>query len=358
MQLEQFGWGKYHHTLIDSPSFDPYQVGRVAIEHKQGVVLLTEKGEVEGIVPRKFLHKQAVTDLPKVGDWVIFEYVPGEAKAVINKVLPRYTVLSRKEVGKKIREQIIATNIDTVFIVMGFDDNFNLARLERYLLLVAASGAQPVIILNKADLVDNPTSKTSLARSHAPGTAIIPISAKSKSGIDAIKSRIKPNDTVVFVGSSGVGKSTIINALLGQEKQTVQEVRESDSKGRHTTTRREIFMLPGGGILIDTPGMRELGSLPDNEALEASFDDIEQLGQKCKYRDCDHNKSDGCAIKAAVENGNLAYKRYQSYLKLRHETEPKSNVEDPKKARTKKVRDKKTTRALRAHYKQGFKNRR
>jgi ribosome biogenesis GTPase len=261
-------------------------------------------------------------------------------------------------VGKKTKEQIIATNIDTVFIVMGFDDNFNLSRLERYLLLVAASGAEPIIILNKSDLVDNPTSKTSLARSHAQGTPIISISAKSNSGLDSVARAIKPDDTVVFVGSSGVGKSTIINALLGEDRQQVAETRTSDSKGKHTTTRREMILLPAGGILIDTPGMRELGSLADNETLEASFEDIDFYSKNCKYRDCDHDKSDNCAVKTAVQVGTISQKRYQNYLRLKFESNKINKHEDDKKTLAKKTKQRQISRAIRSLHKGNYKNRR
>ena len=358
MQIEDLGWDRYHHIIENLNVSDLHNIGRIAVEHKQSLLIYTDSGEIEGLVPRKLVHRSNPLNLPKVGDWVVFERLPGENKAVISEVLPRYTVLSRKEVGKKTKEQVIATNIDTVFIVMGFDDNFNLSRLERYLLLVAASGAEPIIILNKSDLVDNPTSKTSLARTHAKGTPIISISAKLNSGLEAIARAIKPDDTVVFVGSSGVGKSSIINALLGEDRQTVAETRISDSKGKHTTTRREMILLPSGGILIDTPGMRELGSLADNDTLEASFEDVDFYSKDCKYRDCDHDKSDNCAVKTAVQVGTISQKRYQNYLRLKLESNKINKHEDDKKTLAKKTKQRQISRAIRSLHKGNYKNRR
>jgi ribosome biogenesis GTPase len=357
MQIEDLGWDRYHHTIEDIKIPDPHNIGRVVIEHKQGLIIHTDLGEIEGIVPRKLVHRSDPLTLPKVGDWVVFEKLSGENKAIISEVLPRYSVLSRKEIGKKTKEQIIATNIDTVFIVMGFDDELNLALLERYLLLVKQSGAQPIVVLNKADLIAHPTNKAALARARIRGVPILTISAKSKTGLDLVKKQIKPHDTVVFVGSSGTGKSTLINALLGEDRQTVSAVRASDAKGRHTTTRREIIVLPTGGILIDTPGMRELGTLVSEDSLEKSFDDIQGLATLCQYRDCDHQKTDGCAVIAAMHSGELSKERYKNFLRLQKEIKQRVNIDEDRKTKTAKTKERRNARSFKKQLQHKYKNR-
>ncbi len=358
MQIEDLGWERYHSTIENLELPDPHSIGRIAVENKQGFLIYTDSGDIEGVIPGKFLHQGDPLSLPKVGDWVIFEKLPSENKAVINKVLPRHSVLSRKEIGKKIKEQIIATNIDTVFIVMGFDDELNLGLLERYLLLVKQSGAVPVIILNKADLIAHPANKAAIARARIRGVSILTISAKSKTGLDLVTKQVKPHDTVVFVGSSGAGKSTIINELLGEERQTVQTVRDSDAKGRHTTTKREMIVLPTGGILIDTPGMRELGTLVSEDSLERSFNDVQALSALCKFRDCDHQKTEGCAVKQAVQNGELPKDRYKNFLKLQKELSARSSIEDERKTKTTRTRERRTARSFEKQQQRKYNRRR
>lgn len=264
MKLNELDWEKYSQSLKNL-EINEENVARVAVENRGGYLLYSNWGELTGIVQGKFIKKAKVEgDYPKVGDWVKISKLQGENKAIIEEILPRFSKLSRRRISKdrseinnNQEEQIIATNIDTVFIVQGLDADFSLERLRRYLEAVKSGGAHPVVLLNKCDLIENPAEKKAEVLAENPDEEIIFVSAKTGHGLVEVKNLIDEK-SVVFVGSSGVGKSTLINALLGIDLQKIQDVRLDDSKGRHTTTKREMFLLQSGGILIDTPGMREL----------------------------------------------------------------------------------------------------
>jgi ribosome biogenesis GTPase len=253
-----------------------------------------------------------------VGDWVALEATGGN-RAIIHHVLPRHTKISRKAAGREVEEQVIAANIDTVFIVSAFTQEFNLRRIERYLALVWDSGAQPVIVLNKADLASDIAATSADLALIAPGVPIHIMSAAENSGLDALQRYFIPGQTVAFIGSSGVGKSTIINRLLGSEVQPTLPVREHDDRGRHTTTSRELFTLRAGGMVIDTPGMRELQLWHVEDGLGGAFDDIEQIAAGCRYRDCGHKAEPGCAVRSAIDTGLLTRDRVENFFKLRSE---------------------------------------
>lgn len=344
MHITDIGWK--HYLSRQKEQYDETRVGRVITEHKQGVLLYTNEGELVGVVPRKFIYKTDEFQMPKAGDWVTFDKLPQEEKAVVTKVLPRITKLARKEVGKKIQIQVIATNIDVVFIVMGLDDDYNVSRVERYLLLVKDSGARAVIILNKSDKASDIQAQIDQIQAIAKDTPIISIEATNQNEIEKIAGYIKPGETLVFVGSSGVGKSTLINNLIGFKRQHTQEVREKDDKGKHTTTRRELIMLPNGAVLIDTPGMRELGTVASEESLSENFADIEALASECEFRDCDHEKSDGCAIVQAIKNKDITRKHYEQFLKLRKEVNRIEAFDDTRKQQDLKLRAKKQTKTI------------
>jgi ribosome biogenesis GTPase len=258
---------------------------------------------------------------PAVGDWVVVTPLVNEQKGIIHAVLPRKSKFSRKVAGDRTGEQIVSANIDAVFIVSGLDGgrNFNLRRIERYLTVAWSSGATPVIVLNKVDLCKDIDIYIRSVESVAPGISVHPVSAKQKIGLAALRNYLTKGNTAAFLGSSGVGKSTLINALLGVEKQETGEVREDDRMGRHTTTRRELILLPGGGIVIDTPGMREIQLWAGDEDLQGAFYDIEMLAKQCHFADCSHNTESGCAVKAAVDRGELDTARLDSYQKLQNE---------------------------------------
>jgi ribosome biogenesis GTPase / thiamine phosphate phosphatase len=348
MNLTDLGWENYIQAFPETTKLSPESVARVAVENKTGYTLFTTYGELTGVLPRAARYKtERASGFPKVGDWVRFEKLPNETKAVITELLPRKTKLSRVGIGHNLDEQIIAANIDKVFIVQGLDANFSLPRFERFLIMVRESGAQPVLVLNKTDLTDDITSYIAQISTLAPNVPIVSMSAATGAGLNGIKQYIHSGDTVVFVGVSGVGKSTIINALLQNNALATSSVRETDSRGRHTTTRKEMIILPSGGVLIDTPGIRELQLDANEEAIANTFADITTLTTQCKFRDCDHEKSQGCAILKAVANGSIPEDRYKRFIKLKREQEHQEKKRDTLGERERKAKHKKIHRDLR-----------
>ncbi len=331
MSLNELGWNHFfqQQTADQNPEFLPARVSR---QDANRYILLSEKGELIGHLPGRFRQLAlSKADIPTVGDWVLVSPIEGgEAGTVqIEYLLERKSKFSRKEAGDVVDEQVVAANIDTIFIVNGLDDDFNPKRIERYLLLSWDSGAVPVIVLNKSDICDDLDNKLEELEAIAMGTPIITISAKEGSGIDAIRENIESGSTCALMGSSGVGKSTIINALLGYERFDTGEVREDDSKGRHTTTFREMVRLPEGGLIIDTPGMREIQVWADEESIGRSFSDIEELALNCKFTDCQHDQEPGCAIRDAIDDGSLEENRLTSYRKLLRELQHLEAQVDP-----------------------------
>lgn len=293
-------------------------IGRVALEHKRMYRVWTEQGELLSEVSGKFSY-EAISreDYPAVGDWVVLNPRYDEGRGTIQRVMPRKSKFSRKSAGTTAEEQIIATNIDTVFLVNSLNEDLNLRRIERYLLLAWESGANPVIILSKADLCgEDLENKIAAVETVAIGVPVIPISSETDQGLESLDLYLDIGKTIALLGSSGVGKSTLTNRLLGEEKQLVKDIRHDDDKGRHTTTHRELIQLPNGAILIDTPGMRELQLWESPEGLSGAFSDIEELSNECKFRDCEHQNEPGCEVRAAIENGILPLDRLASYNKL------------------------------------------
>lgn len=320
-RLEQLGWRDSFRDQLNEQNADliPARVIRQDINRYQ---LLSEQGPLIAILPgRTRAESGSRGDLPAVGDWVLCSPADDAdpASVVITQTLKRFSKFSRKEAGDRFDEQIVAANIDTVFLVTGLDDNFNLNRIERYLLLAWNSGAAPVIVLSKVDVAQNLEEKLEQLESVAMGTPILVISALEGRGMEQLMPYVTEGKTVALLGSSGVGKSTIINTLLGYDRFDTGGVRAGDSKGRHTTTFRELCMVASGGMLIDTPGMREIQIWSDDGEFSGGFEDIEDLAMRCRFTDCKHESEPGCAITEAIAGGQLEASRLESYQKFQRE---------------------------------------
>jgi ribosome biogenesis GTPase len=320
--LKELGWDNFFQDqfqLLKVPGSVP---GRVISESKNSYRVNSQYGELTAKIAGKMRYQAEGKNIyPAVGDWVVIRPIVNENKATIHAVLPRKSKFSRKVAGESTEEQVVSANVDTVFIVSGLDGgrNLNLRRIERYLTLAWSSGATPVIVLNKVDLCSDVGVFIRKVKEISLGISIHTVSAKEKLGLEALRNYLIKGHTVAFLGSSGVGKSALINALLGTEKQEIGEVREDDRMGRHTTTRRELIMLPGGGMMIDTPGMREIQMWAGEDDLQGTFSDIEALAKGCRFNDCSHNTETGCAVIEAIKNGDLEPTRLESYRKLQNE---------------------------------------
>jgi len=353
LSLKTFGWNAFFGRSFAPFVSEGYSASRVAVQHKAQYELYTEYGELSAETTGRMQYDaRGKGDLPVVGDWVVIRAREQEDKATIYDILPRKSKFSRKAAGTKTEEQIVAANIDTVFLVMGLDGNFNLRRLERYLVVAWESGADPVIVLNKADLCDDIEQKVREVESVALGVPVVVVSAISNRGLDQVLAHVKQGATGALLGSSGVGKSTIVNHLLGRELLKTQEVRETDDRGRQTTTRRELIVLPSGGLLMDTPGMRELQLWGGEEGINDVFEDIAELARQCPFRDCQHGSEPGCAVQQALENGALDPRRFASYQKLQKEIAYLSRRQDKSAELVEKERWKKIGAAHKKLYKE------
>lgn len=321
MELTRLGWN----AELDR-HFAPYRAkglvpARVAVEDKLFFRVWTADAELLAQFSGKCIHeaRRSNSKFPKVGDWVAVKLVPKEEKAVIQAILPRRTQLSRKMIGRGATEQILATNIDTAFLVTAADMSFDTTVLEQMLVVAHESGARPVVVLNKIDLCENLDAKLAAVTGVSGGASVLAACALTGRGIKKVSELIKPGDTAVFIGTSGVGKSSLINRLYGEDIQATVEVRANDAKGRHTTSWREMIFLPQGGVVIDTPGMREFHLWLASEGSRQAFPEIEALSPHCHFRDCTHTKEDKCAVLEALAAGTLPRDRYDSFLRLQLE---------------------------------------
>lgn len=329
MNKEQWGWRSLFEEAMTPYRADGLTAGRVILEHKQMYRIMTEHGEMLAEVSGKLRFQAAGReDYPAVGDWVAAGVRPAEGRATIHAVLPRFSKFSRKVAGQVTEEQIVAVNVDTVFLVQALNQDFNVRRLERYLILAWESGANPVVILSKSDLCEDLADKLADIHHAAAGVPVHAVSALEGGGLGELAPYLRQGQTVALLGSSGVGKSTLINRLAGLQALATGSIREEDGRGRHTTTHRELLLLPEGGLLIDTPGMREIQLWDADSGLSAGFQDVEAAAAACRFQDCSHEREPGCAVRAALEDGALDAERYESYRKLQRELAYLARKED------------------------------
>ncbi|HET9220791.1 MAG TPA: ribosome small subunit-dependent GTPase A [Terriglobia bacterium] len=352
MDLRILGWNDHFADHWKINAGRDLRPGRVVEEQKEAYRVAGEDGEMQAeVIGRLRYEALDRSAFPAVGDWVAMHTLPAEGKALIHEILPRRTKLSRKVAGERAAEQILVTNVDVAFVVMSLNADFNVRRLERYLGVIRESGAEPVVLLSKADLCSDTGKATADLVAVAPGINSHILSARTGEGMAALAPYIEVGRTVVLLGSSGVGKSTIINRLLGSDAQKTLEIRSGDERGRHATTYRRLFLMPSGGVLIDTPGMRELQLWDADRGLDDVFEDLAILGSKCRFRDCQHQTEPGCAVLEAIADGTLEPGRIDNFKKLKREQQFLERRRDAAAQAEQKKLWKRRHRALRHHYK-------
>ena len=355
MNLSELGWDSFFEEGFQQHAERGLIPARVGKEDRQTYLLLSGTGELSGHISGRFLHDaRPKGEFPGVGDWVVAQKVPDEQKAVIHDILPRKSCFARQPPGGRTEEQVVAANVDTVFIVNALDGGraFNPRRIERYLALAWESGASPVLVLNKVDVCPDVDACMRESEAIALGIPIHPVSATEDIGIDLLREHLRQGETAALIGSSGVGKSALVNALLGTDKQETGAVREDDLRGRHTTVSRELILLPDSGMIIDTPGMRELRMWGNESSVSDTFGDIEELATQCRFRDCRHQQEPGCAIHHAIGQGVLDGGRFDSYLRLQREMAHHASRQNHKDRLAEKARGKQLSQMVRRHCKE------
>lgn len=345
--LEKLGWN-------NEVEWNKATIARVLTIQKNSYQISDGDMDYHAHLSGKFINEaMSSLDFPAVGDWVEVQKIPDERKAVIKSILPRKSQFVRQAAGNRTDAQIVAANIDTIFIVNSLNHDLNVRRIERYILLAYESGATPILLLTKKDQATEEEIEYALSSVSevAIGIPIILISSLNGEGIEELNHHLSTGKTAALLGSSGVGKSTLINALFGEEIQVTQGIREDDSRGRHTTTHRELFLLPNGAMLIDTPGMRELQLWDGENAIDSTFQDIGELQLECRFSDCTHDSEPGCRVQAAIEDGSLSVERYKSYLKLQKELAFEKRKQDQKAKLEEKSKWKKISKQQKSFYK-------
>ncbi len=326
--IDQFGWSESLQRDFAPYAAQGYAPARVTAQHRGHYVIATDDGPLQGRMSGRLAQDAAQGGYPVVGDWVAQTPRPEDGSATIHAVLPRRTVFSRKAADTLHTLQVIAANMDVAFVVASMNADLNDRRLERYLAAAWQSGATPVVVLTKADLSPDPAAALAAVQAMAVGVDVVAVSALNGEGVADLAARLAPGQTGVLLGSSGVGKSTLVNALAGADLMATGGIREDDARGRHTTSHRELFLLPGGALILDTPGLRELGLMDADEGLSSTFEDIEALALECRFSDCGHNKEPGCAVRAAIDSGTLDPERWRSFVKLGRELSHLDRKED------------------------------
>jgi ribosome biogenesis GTPase len=350
--LLSLGWNDALAQAFAPFAADELVPARVSVAYGATFRVITAEGDYLADITGRMRHEaQGRRDLPAVGDWVAVKPTTiAGGRATIQGILPRTSIFSRKAAGTDTTEQILATNVDTALLMTAFDQDLNLRRIERYLALTWESGAAPVILVNKSDLSDEVETLRAEVDRIALGVPVLAISAKQNEGLDALAPYLIPGRTLVVLGSSGVGKSTLINRLMGEEHFKTREVRDDDHRGRHTTTHRELVVLPSGAILIDTPGMRELQLWSADAGMAGAFDDIAALAADCYFADCQHATEPKCAVKQAVERGEMPADRLANFHKLQAEQAALLARQDTVAQQDRKKRDRQGSKAVRNYY--------
>jgi ribosome biogenesis GTPase len=323
MNIKTLGFTSWFQEKTDPAKLKDLKIARVVAVNKDSYLIKNDKTDIPAeIIGKLMFSAESPLDYPTVGDWIYAQYLNENTFAIIHEIFPRKSLLKRKTPGKRIEFQLIAANIDTALIMQSLDSNFNLRRMERYLVMANESHIHPVILLSKKDLLttDEVKEKITGIRNVMPDIKVITFSNLDHSGLDKVKNLLTSGKTYCLLGSSGVGKTTLLNNLLDKELFETQPVREKDSRGRQTTTRRQLIQLKNGAIMIDTPGMRELGNISVESGIGETFDEIVELSLGCRFNDCSHIQEDGCAVLDALKNGNLARDRYNNYIKMKKES--------------------------------------
>ncbi len=357
LSMSVLGWNRKWEEAFAELKLEGVQPGRIVADHGQKYRVMTGRGEGWAELSGKLQHELGDRSAyPAVGDWIALRFFSeAEKDGIIHGILPRFSTISRRAAGSVPTEQIIAANVDVLLLVAALNLDFNLRRLERYLVMAWNSGANPVILLSKADLCEDPEQFVRETESIAPGVPVIAVSAMEDQGRDQLEALLRPGMTVALTGSSGAGKSTILNWLAGEEKQFTQGIRESDSRGRHTTTHREMFVLPQGAVMIDTPGMRELQLWDDaGGGWSEAFTDIEEFAAQCRFGDCRHEREEGCAVQEAVRSGELDQKRLENYRKTQRELKYQATKEQARQRNDRKTSGKKESRRSKGEQRRRF----